>query len=571
MPKKGGSTIPACPFGRISATIRRGRGFREIRQIRTPSIQGEARHPVDFGAYKRQTRNQKEEQKAKAESTVFVLNNLRLFKGAKLAKSVKSITQAKSFILQNYCRIGDLSCLFISLYDNITTHVHRGTRMLVRLQLTNFRSYQYENTLLLTTVSKQKSHEKHLYEAGALTLTKFVGIFGDNASGKSNILKAISFIKSLVGFNVIPFQNFSFFGHENEPTIIDIVFTLGETIYEYSISLRRGEGSLWPYELLDETLSVVGNAKERTKTLYSKSTGINKALASDDELMFLAPLVKIYQQSLLTAGPSLFLHYISSPEKGIPNAKLKKRFVEVQRYIRDEFLVLSSDSINFNYLRAKDLQKIEPYVCRFDPSIEKIEFEPVSEELYRQFIIEPVLHDIKVRLSELRKSTISLTINNNRQFFFSLREDGTLSCTTLAIHHRHIQHVFSFEDESEGTKRFIILMSFFVNHNDNKTFFVDELERSLHPDANKLTMEFFENETSGKQTQFVFTTHHSPYIRETLRNDEIYFCDKDIFGSTSLYPMTEYKLRTPVQAEKMFLSGGFRRVAKNPQDGRLVP
>lgn len=442
--------------------------------------------------------------------------------------------------------------------------------MLVRLQLTNFRSYQYENTLLLTTVSKQKSHPGHLYEAGSLTLTKFVGIFGDNASGKSNILKAISFIKALAGFNVLPFQNFSFFGHENEPTVIDVVFTLSETIYEYSISIRRGMDSLWPYELLDETLSVVGNAKERTKTLYSKSSGINESLATAEELSTLLPLVKVYQQSLHTGAPSLFLHYISSPEKAIPGAKLQKRFIEVQHYIRDEFLVLSSDSINFNYLRAEDLQKIEPYVRRFDPSIEKIEFEPVGEEQYRQFVVEPVLHDIKVRLSQFRNSTVSLTINNNRQFFFSLREDGALSCTTLAIHHRHIQHVFTFEDESEGTKRFIILMSFFVNHNDNKTFFVDELERSLHPDANKLTMEFFEKETAGKQTQFVFTTHHSPYIRETLRNDEIYFCDKDLFGSTSLYPMTEYRLRTPIQAEKMFLNGGFRRVAKNPIDGRPV-
>ena len=434
--------------------------------------------------------------------------------------------------------------------------------MLVRLDVSNFRSYLEASSFSLSTVSKQKTHLDHLCLDSGLTVTKFLALYGDNASGKSNALRAVSFLKNLVGFNVVSSTHFAFFGHEEEPTSISLTFTLEGSLYLYHVELVEGQNQLWPYRLLDESLSVLGQGKERTKVLYSLKGGLNTKLCAKKEASFLEMLTLVYTQSLSSGAPSLFLYYISAPERAMADSTLQKRLVSIQRYLRDELLVLSSDSINFNYLSEEDLSRLEPYVRRFDPSVTSIRLEMVNEETYQAHVSPPLLQEVKAKLSLLKGQTVALTLYNQKQYFFSLGQGEKLLCHAFSISHRNIARPFTFENESEGTKRFIILMSFFVNHNANKTFLLDELERSLHPYASVLTMEFFSKETAKTKTQFIFSTHNVAFMKDFLRFDEVYFADKDIDGKSMLYPLTDYDIRTATQLEKMYLSGEFRRAKR---------
>ena len=105
-------------------------------------------------------------------------------------------------------------------------------------------------------------------------------------------------------------------------------------------------------------------------------------------------------------------------------------------------------------------------------------------------------------------------------------------------------------------------MSYFSNFKD-KVFVIDELERSMHPSSSDYLFNFFEKETKNSNTQFIFTSHNITFMDNNLRHDEIYFADKDMFGSSILYGLTDFKTTTEQPIGKLFKDGLFRKVSEN--------
>ena len=65
--------------------------------------------------------------------------------------------------------------------------------MLIRFRTSNFLSFDQEQELSMIAGNTKKK-ENHLINQNNLKLLKFSAIYGANASGKSNLLKAINFI-----------------------------------------------------------------------------------------------------------------------------------------------------------------------------------------------------------------------------------------------------------------------------------------------------------------------------------------------------------------------------------------
>lgn len=433
--------------------------------------------------------------------------------------------------------------------------------MLIRLLVKNFKSYKDENCLLLTSSSKIRTLKSHERKVDSLEIMKFAGIYGYNASGKTNILKATSFIKSLVGFNQVTDWNFSFIEHEDEPTKLEVIFSYHELVYQYGFVIKKKQNPFLSLEIIDEYLNIVGNGKERSKEVYSKQNGLNPILFSKvDEASFKVYLSG-YQKIESTSANRLFLNYINDADKSISDSELYKKLADVFFYIKNNFVVIGANATNLTFIDEKNLSKIKSYVQKFDPSIEDIKLKEINPDDVYKAVPSPVLDDIKAQLLKNPHQSITLGLNNNDFYFFShdANPDILIKCEILILKHRFIKTWFSFADESAGTKKFLVLMSSFSNNNSDKIYFVDELERSLHPDAALYICQFFAKETENQDTQFIFTTHNIDFMKKSLRKDEIYFADKDGDGTSILYPLTDFSVKSSDPVWKNYLNGAFSR------------
>jgi len=119
---------------------------------------------------------------------------------------------------------------------------------------------------------------------------------------------------------------------------------------------------------------------------------------------------------------------------------------------------------------------------------------------------------------------------------------------------------FSDIEESDGTRRFFELSGpWLLAIIKGITLLVDELETSLHPYLVRELIKFIQNpKLKRKGAQLIFATHDVTLLGpELFRRDQIWFTEKDEYGSTNLYPLSDYKPRKGEAMQKGYLAGRY--------------
>jgi AAA15 family ATPase/GTPase len=102
-----------------------------------------------------------------------------------------------------------------------------------------------------------------------------------------------------------------------------------------------------------------------------------------------------------------------------------------------------------------------------------------------------------------------------------------------------------YNDQSEGTKRFLLMMPTIVHVLETGAILLaDELEQHLHPDLCKEVVKLFNNpETNPHGSQLILTTHNQDLMNSKLmRPDQIYFINKDDkTGASTLCRASDFK------------------------------
>ena len=121
---------------------------------------------------------------------------------------------------------------------------------------------------------------------------------------------------------------------------------------------------------------------------------------------------------------------------------------------------------------------------------------------------------------------------------------------------------FELSDESDGTRRLLNLMPALHRlHTDATVFFIDEIDRSLHPNLVWEFIHYFLKSSNRTRAQVIVTTHESSLLDlELLRRDEIWFAEKDSMSATRLYGLTDFNVRKDLEIRKHYLSGRFGAV-----------
>jgi hypothetical protein len=372
-------------------------------------------------------------------------------------------------------------------------------------------------------------------------LLRTVVIFGPNASGKSNLLKAMRVMRNFVLSSgregqiedKIPAEPFRLLDDADEvPSSFELEFILGELRYRYGFSADTTRiHSEWLFRKRPKT---------RAATLFTR------------------------EGQIITPNPDHFKEGVERKQFARPNALFLSVCAQLNGQLSVEILawferfVFASGFSDASYLKftAKYLRdpsnaaEITRFAQRADLSICGLssEWEEKPEDTLPKSLPQ-----------ETRRKLIST---------------GFLVDAAITIQHaRFSKHgeptgtvEFDLEkDESQGTRKFIALAGpLFDTVRSGNVLVIDEFEARLHPLLTQQIFEWFHSAARGTSAQLVIASQDPLLLDpEHVRRDQVWFCEKDQQGATNLYSLAEFdpqQVRHTTKFGRQYLLGIFGAV-----------
>lgn len=420
--------------------------------------------------------------------------------------------------------------------------------MLVEFRIKNFRSFRDEQIISLVARNSDRTLDENCISVGKLRLLKAIGIYGANASGKSNLIKAIDIMQKLVlnSANFKPGVNLHIRPFllndksQREPTLFEVTFFHNGIRYQYGFTAtsKRFEEE-W----------LIAYPKEVAQTWYERSFNQKRAEYEWKYSTFLkGEKAKLADK---TRENALFL--------SVGAQWNNEQLTSVYEWFKDKLHV------------APPKEYFRPVTARMLLDVEKQE--DAKEELY-DFVTDALqdadlgIRGLTVKELKFDKDEIKLPEvippEIQEKVLKRLEKEPPLKVEMI---HRNVDTgedvSLPLQEESDGTQRFFQLLGPWLETvASGFTVFVDELEVSLHPHLTKELVKFIQAPQNNKTgAQLIFATHDTNLLDpDLLRRDQVWFTEKDERGATDLYSMSDYKERRPRKGEAMekgYLAGRY--------------
>lgn len=394
--------------------------------------------------------------------------------------------------------------------------------MLIEFRVKNFLSFRDDQTLSMVAAN-DKSLPANRFTEGKFDLLRAAVVYGANASGKSNLIKAVRFMGQFVKLSArinpgdkIPVTPFRLDAQRRkEPSEFETTFVLDGVRYQYGFAVsaervhdewllaypfgrpQRWFERTWQPEQQGHKWAFSSRLTGR-KNALAQETGDNKLFlshAADRNHAQLTPIYRWFRACVRTLDPG-------SGQKGV-----------TERYLaeNDEFR-----STILDILRDADFG-----------------------------ISDIALGEEKVDVERVERFFKTTPDNKNKEL-----APGALISFGYEVRAKHRnpktqeEVLFDLKDESDGTRRFFALVGPWIEALAlGYTVFVDELHYSLHPLLARKLVDLFQNdETNPHGAQLVCTTHDVTLLDDELfRRDQIWFTEKDPAGASHLYSLQSYK------------------------------
>jgi uncharacterized protein len=399
--------------------------------------------------------------------------------------------------------------------------------MVLEIRLGNFFSIKDEVVLDFRAANINSANAKALksnvFEQGKTTMLKTMIIYGANASGKSNIIKAIRFCNAMVFEShnhnentVYNFQPFKFEEYSNKPSTYFIRFILHDIEYEYSYSLTRTH-------IVTESLHYY--PKGRIKEIFTRDERRGKL--KKEKYTFTDVIKRPMDVTENTSDKTLYISRASQMDREIAK--------EIFNYFHRTFIL--------NYLG-------------FGVSaIENITNQNKLQLIEALKIADSDIEEVKIKLLKKPGKNIHADLTN-----MTLKvEDVVQDHLQIKTYHKADPAIaFDFlTEESQGTiKLFFIMLTLLDVVKNNKVLLIDEIEDSLHP---KIIEYIFNLFRAGEKAQLLCTTHNTKSLDlRKIRKDQVYFVNKKQDSSSDLYSLYDYSdFRDTMDLEKAYLQGRF--------------
>jgi len=347
---------------------------------------------------------------------------------------------------------------------------------------------------------KGRALEGNLFTVGDEQMLKSVAVFGANASGKSNVVKAIracvEMIRESHNYNedtVFGFVPFKFGDYDQKPSSFYVRFLMDGVEYEYSFSMTRTE-------ILTEQLYFYPNGRRSLVFSRDERKGPEKKDIYEFKLVLKRPM----DVAANTSRKTLFISRASQMDRELAK--------QVFRFFCNEVVL--------------------------------------DYRLPQTVSVEQLLYEQKTMLLEVLRTADSDIV------------DIELAGGRLKTYHRNNPRVaFDFEtEESEGTKTlFRMMLSMMDIIRSGRLLLIDEIDTSLHTQLVEFIIGMF---NGSERAQLVYTSHNTHLLNTDFqRRDQVYFVNKREDGSSDLYLLYDYKdFRDTLDMEKAYLQGRFDAV-----------
>jgi AAA15 family ATPase/GTPase len=408
--------------------------------------------------------------------------------------------------------------------------------MLISFSVENWKSFRDEAkfSMIATTDSNYEERLPFLKEYDAKVLP-IASIYGGNASGKTNFFKAFEFVQYLIlegtrPDNPIP-REFFLLNPEcaYKPSSFLFEILINDIIYKFSFSVNNKE-------ILEEKLTEVSPNNDVEETLYHRNNNqpnFHSKLVDKERLNF------VFRG---TRDNQLFL--TNSVSQNIED------FKHIYNWFRNSLVLIRPDSkfIPFEHIFDKDQQlheKMNQTLSSLDTGIAELGGESIP---FSNLQLDSRFYNKDEIQNDIKEGETRRVIDISDNFFAITRKEKEVIAEKLVTYHKNSngQNIkFEILQESDGSRRLIDLLPAFLDiasHGAKKIYFIDEIDRSLHPNLTKELIERYLLDCNPElRSQLLFTTHAALLLDEDLlRWDEMWLTERNFKGESRLYPVSDY-------------------------------
>jgi hypothetical protein len=380
---------------------------------------------------------------------------------------------------------------------------------------------------------------------------KSTAVYGANASGKSNVVNAMIWMRRFVFESMsekvenpkIPVEPFRLHTESRHaPSLFEVEFLLADMRYRYGFALTSsGVEEEWLYRKGSKgpTAKVFSREKQKISVNARQEKGLEPFIPR-------------------TRPNALFLKVCAEFNFGFAEWVMQwfRHFRHVSGLDETSFIGFTAERLGEDVHRDRIMEFIQR--ADFNLCAIRSEFEPITEK------------DLPENMSsELRKKVL---------------EGKPVKGEILTSHNIYDpngavagEEEFDLEDEeSQGTRKFVALAGPILHTiEEGSILLVDEFEARLHPNLTKAILQWFNGPQNKNGAQLIFATHDTGLMDpDLMRRDQVWFCEKDHYGSTSLYCLDEFDkqdVRASTKFNRQYLQGIFGAVPQVALDEYLAP
>jgi AAA15 family ATPase/GTPase len=417
--------------------------------------------------------------------------------------------------------------------------------MLIEFSVRNFLSFKELQTFSMVASSDDSRVNENTFNIGKYDLLKGALIYGANASGKTNLIKAIHIFRLFVLYSYsslnkdmirsfIPFElNVE---SEKEPCFFEMVFIFKEFQYRYGFEVKRGK-------ILSEWLF----AKE-----YKKAKSQEKRIFIRDEskkgqkFEYGTLFKRVLKQKDVDLDENVLLLSKWGLDKGMAQ-DIRKWFESLGSYVD----VVNNEVIKSGYNLAER-------IC--------------VEEKYKEKVLK-LFNSIDINIKDI----VSQKIENESVVPFSgyvRKEDNNGKQNKISITSIHNQYdkagnivgvkEFDFlQNESNGTIKLFNFMFPIINSlEEGNVLLIDEFDNRVHPLVLSYVWKMYNSKkTNPNNAQLIITAHNTFLLdKDFTRRDQVWFVSKNLREESSIYSLSDYKARKENNYQKQYLEGRFNAI-----------
>jgi hypothetical protein len=399
---------------------------------------------------------------------------------------------------------------------------------------------------MVATPAKKELWDSNTFQVNdKLRLLRSAAIYGANASGKSNLTKAMVFMRNFIQNSskdlqtgeVIPVNAFRLSSNtENMPSFFEIVFMLAGACYRYGFSVDR-------QMVHNEWLHCIPDGKNKELDLFVREK---------KEFIISSNFIEGKDLKDRTRDNALFLSVVAQ-FNGAISGKILKWLTSLN--IISGLTDAGIQDFSFSCLGDPMLQeKITELLSNADLGIDRVDqgFAPINFNK-----LPPDMPDnVKKTLLEKGIPTV-----------FTTHKKYNSAGDVVGAERFNL-----YENESEGTKKMFALAGPIIDTlKYGKILVVDEFDARFHPLLNHFLVKLFNSPGTNKlNAQLIFSSHNTQCLhRSFLRRDQVWFAEKDQFGATDLYSLEDFKVRKDASYDKDYIAGKYGAIPLIGDPGEL--